>query len=1791
MADTSQPKQLTLKGSEIRDITAPKEAIKSLNFTQEELRGFLASNGDARYSFSDIESTGLGARSHGVTQFSSAKAVAGEKDGDARMELLNVYMLPTKPIFHEYQLAAKWAQEHGKAPPAYNHRLYEYDVDEAALRVTGTKYRRDRDDGPITGMQIEVKDDAGAITKVKTIEEPCESFYRAIPEIEAFIVKDHDLYYNAPFDKPFLREKWLDALAYQHYVQQNPDEERRADALYNNPEAVASDIAKLRSELEKEAETSAALAFLGDSNHWQCLLHGYMAARPSQPSNTLDASFTNLVDSEFEGRKEHDAAEDIAMSAKVAAKLMGADHFNGDIPTFAQLYERVIQRTIPDAQVKADAPYNMPYYADNDVKKRLDSDYGHLHITIPRDKEGKLDDHAAALHDFYVDFDETYRRNTGSPQHIVEMREVNGAVEILVNTNRSKPLSINLLKKLLFFEDAIQMKDRVEAGAAPIHIERINWFDSTAKVDVQLEKDGKVIEDVPLRSLQINLKFLREHCAGAQERGEYLELIKQVTQRKAASQLYLSYDEETQQTHFQIKGNLRGGGVIDIAIPKDEHPLDYGFDVMQQLDRLLKMGALFGVESSQRSFEEEEPEGYDMRGRKEAEGLTFGTSVTLEGRKNEEGDTLSPPPFSLTLSSALGQMVWSHYHHNDPSNDAAITIGEGAQLTRDDEGRVQFTGELDEAFARHPLDIEKEGATKETAEFSRVLADCSWLAYRLEAIPGVSDVTIQADHSGALIFPNGVSTKALMVLHEARVPFSISLSDNNSAPTRITLDMDALMVDAFEYSRDLSRATKDIKVFFSGDPEKLRELNKEKKAKYMRYETDIARLSAALYAGDIAALEMNSKGEMRFSTKRDMADAAQHETPPLRHKFQNLGQDHKGDKLGLRIVTDGDALRVDQSTIKAPLDVPLEVQLKPEENQAIITLLAPMARWMQAMTQGVEGVKVEDITASNATIAKWKFTLDTRQEAHSQLLTKLSALSECYYYLSMIHSQPRFSFTRQKQWQNQAGEQVRALRWGDEALPSLTLTPYGANLTDKAAALYATLDQIRNDLDGNKQSLDTAVREMHGLLVPEMSQGHEAFNTGMRRSLPRAKALDALMALKIEDRFVVMDRITHRCDEVKGALKEYHHLCISFTDEIEKLRGELQELPEAQRSQQNVSEKLTVLNAMHDDVQRMHNAMERMEEAAGTLKAQCYDKQRTNGLARRFIDLELAHLSETVAARVDSVLQSEPKDADAAIKKSLTKWREMMTEEIIHAATNPDHKIVRKKDNKRLETKEERDARRTKEAKNEILGQAVLREIIALLAQDDVIPDDTALTNKRIASELLQHLVPELPLDKKSAQDLVVLCDLKGEEAAKQDAEARLFEHCKGKKQINFAGDMIRATMLASGYRSEQELAAACEHAEINKLGTKEKTNNGEPNEAGWRKVHKNVKATMKRVRALVPDPHRELKAMRALLNKIGNEDEGVIKELNDFERIMLHGVRHMNQALAMLYAEPDVLEAAQGAQSTIKAHQTKWAQAHQASDALLEEGKRTAQQNLEALGLVAANDNLPDSFTIDMEEIVKVPETWAQKLREVLVKPPLSTQVTVEEQTPSSDHAGKSPDTPVQDLPLTPEIEAIEQGILETIKYLKKHPELANLSGIMLSIPLNVPETYREIYKTSVMQLINETTLSFHPEWAEMARCELNEKGELILHAAPAIMPHLLKGLLHHKTALEHLAQDPRAAAPEAPDASDALLGHDESDHAEILTFPEMNSMDYGEPVPHVEAGEHQGLAKLDAPGRCYNS
>ncbi|MBY0354146.1 MAG: hypothetical protein K2Q12_00265 [Rickettsiales bacterium] len=772
----------------ITDITGSGQG--NLKLSQRDLTQMFADG----ISVSDIETTGLNRERNGLTEFGSTKAIA-EKDARGRTRyrqlLFNSFILPLRPEFQDYLKEKALAKKLGEPAPLYNPDLYEYQIDASALNITGTRFTRDGVRGPIIGMELRNPD--GTYRKVDA-----KPFYEIADDVVDFM-NPHDVYYNAPFDKPFLNKQLRDV--YAHRILSGLREGNVAvgepfglkkEALLKIA-ATHTSFTTLRHAFAQQLQLPAKLS-LDNPAQYRCLLYAYLYAQGAGASNRLDDAFRTLVDPAFTERQEHTAQEDILMATKVALALREK---LGGFPSMAELYQRILS--------KADAAITVS--DSTSVDQGMGAAAGDLLITFPR-PASELTGRALDYWNLLADFQEVHRRNARSPRHLRDVDPQTGRVYL--SAERKTPLILTFLKKLMLYERML------EGGP----ITRMLPYDSVGnKIDVMLAPSSQdaaiTIEDTHYGSVRANLPMLAAYPEHAAESIEFIRDLRNAN-RKIGTILLPTPDASPDQNIIVIKTHQRALGDVRIHLPAGYRISDAKDKILQDIQILCQLGMgpeIFGVRVNENESAEEELEGED---------------ATSAHRHGDEAAWLQQSIMlhDDTLRVAITPRLFDVLARQVGIPPDAETLGSLKIIRQMD--HITLEGNLAD-FQRKLGHMEIE--TYEGSAF-RAIRDISWLMHRLKNIAGTTDVVMEGHMATLMQYPH-LSTETLEALYRAGIPFK-AYND------RVRVDFEQLLHDGFYWSNRLARAHQDMQRSIESNSESL---------------PFYGELQKALLQGDISAIE------------------------------------------------------------------------------------------------------------------------------------------------------------------------------------------------------------------------------------------------------------------------------------------------------------------------------------------------------------------------------------------------------------------------------------------------------------------------------------------------------------------------------------------------------------------------------------------------------------------------------------------------------------------------------------------------------------------------------------------------------------------------------------------------------------------------------------------------------------------------------------------------------------------------------------------------------------------------
>lgn len=847
----------------IHDIT--RDANGALRLPPEELARFV----QLGISVSDTETTGLNRERNGLTEIASIRGV--HTDGEDRLKLFHSFILPLKPAYKDYLHQCEDAKAKGKEPPLYDRRLYEYIIEPGALAVTGTQIIRKRKDGPITGLKLDGK------------SVPARPFYEVMEDFLIFTQGgDNDVYYNAPFDRPLLGIQIADVRAHAIALSNiHTDLPLHKDArLSKSVRDMLKEYARTPYEAllprQQQQITAALNAFVDipasytNPALYQCLYYGFLAKCGFGPSNTLDDALRALVDVGHGKRGDHSGIEDVVMAARVGLRLA-----DPGIADMRGLYETLLKKVDPQGHAET-----LTMRKHRNGKEAVEGDIA-LQFSRPLIELGK---DAQRFWQFLAAFKEAPRINSRVPQHVLTLDHTQSRV--VINAERKQPLSLNFLKKCIFFTQLLN---------SPVLYSMLPYDSTGNRIDVVLHEidpntgERQLIEDVHYGSLRANVTFLEAHPA---EAAVYLRLISRLRKTDRSVGMVLLREREGGAVDIVVKGHLRAFGECVMRVPA-------GVDIARALPALeselatqIKLGVIpqvgnYGEAEESSAQEDEDNDSLSTDPSKDRHedkhSSAFVTSHVDEASRR----------MSLTLSDIAFACIASRLGKTGAQllEKGGLTTANGTiNLSRTPENLVQLRGPVD-AFYDF---IEMNSAGEVAEKPSNMIRDASWLLYRLERLPGTYALKIEGDMA-VLDQRDGISVEALGLLYHIGIPFK-------GYGEQIKVDVHQLMKNAFHWSLALSRAQKERKEQMDAALEGRSSSEKG----YQEPQRFLLSVQQALLSGKAQAIEMNERRDCWLLDH----SAAPGEAPVHHPLMKNAN--------GINLVFKGKALTPELSDIKGP---------------------------------------------------------------------------------------------------------------------------------------------------------------------------------------------------------------------------------------------------------------------------------------------------------------------------------------------------------------------------------------------------------------------------------------------------------------------------------------------------------------------------------------------------------------------------------------------------------------------------------------------------------------------------------------------------------------------------------------------------------------------------------------------------------------------------------------------------------------------------------------------------------
>lgn len=799
----------------IQDITDTQSAIR---LTPDEKRQ-AAAGGNC---FSDTETTGRPPQKLGLTEVASQRVVMDAQSGALRHEMFQAHILPWRPQIQDYFAAVNFAKENKLPPPVYDRRKYEYRIDPRALAVTGAEFVREPKDGPITAMKINGK-------RVRAFP-----FYEVKQAFLAFNAQGaKECFYNSQFDARVLADQIADVESYalatanRHQDETTLDDPRLRDAdvlvlkaLQDKPYAELNDFER-REVAEALKPLAEVLSAYTDSSQFHCLMLAYLAEQGFSARNRLDDAHA-AVYPDAPKRAEHKADEDVTMAAQVGLWL--ARQGNGEIPDVRQLFERLVQKADPLASVERLPP--------RDWNERQVA--GDLALKFSAAPEA-MGPQARKLWDFIAAFGkiEDAAPSGGVPRHLLQVDA--GLHRIDLNAERQPPLTLNFLKKLIFFSHL--QDSQVIDTLVPHH-------SAGTVVDVVLKPHGsqpsRTITDVHYASLRANRQFIETHPDRA---ADYLALIAAMRKADPRVGMVLLRERSNGALDIILQGHVKAFGevVIRLApgtpIPSaDEGPQAFA-DLQQRAEDQMRLGAIPHVTGLSVEEEDGDPatladdndeidEQQQLRRSKAPVGLTYDAKAPADEQ------------MQLVVSEAIFTLMALRLHDTPQAMASrgylTTTSGKRIQVVKHvtprEKGQRRDTVQYQMVCARDTfhefVDLRQtltsphtpvnaaasEESTAVGERPSNLIKDASWLLYRLEQIPGTYGLHLEGNMA-VLEQRDGVDVEALGLLQRVGIPYK-------AYGDCIKVDAAQLMKNAFHWSVALSREQKARNAEEDRDPQR-----------------------------------------------------------------------------------------------------------------------------------------------------------------------------------------------------------------------------------------------------------------------------------------------------------------------------------------------------------------------------------------------------------------------------------------------------------------------------------------------------------------------------------------------------------------------------------------------------------------------------------------------------------------------------------------------------------------------------------------------------------------------------------------------------------------------------------------------------------------------------------------------------------------------------------------------------------------------------------------------------------
>jgi hypothetical protein len=710
----------------------------------------------------------------------------GYADSEIRLISLQHFLLPNRPMIHDRDAGLKLPTG------SYTSDLqqaYEYDTSAYALGVTHTELTREKGYGPIQGMKVN-----GA--EVETLP----SF---VPLMESFLLftgtspvgpKQGVAYFNAPFDIPFLRELFVDAMAYQAAKNNEHRQHDLAvhrgigvlDVDYSAESTTPAQRAKIVAHIKKRMLDSGVaqerLAEYFAPARWHCVLQAFRAAHPELGGHTLDA-LMNVAGLAEGDRGAHSAIEDVVLTARGMLHLLEKKTLGQDaLPTMAELAGVILRHSHGDAAVS---------YADNNGRDVI--------IDFPKGERA----HAEAVEHWVRSFNRAKPADPRTPElsprgkrWFSEFREDENGFHIVASGAEKRPLFLSFIKHLGVASQLLDGRypwlSALEANDKPG-----SWVDVTI--------GGEILADVPWNILRRNVAYLHEQPAN--QRSELLGFLRDIAKASDALGGVL-LREENGRRYLRLYGHVRQHGTVDIPWPKEVPLAEARERVFKHLEEATRLGLVPHASRAQLSDSAEDAalDSALEEDTKRPDDVKPFTSTTFDFLKAGDAKAhihreVTPAMFQLFKAAMPPSERGSNFSRTiidtvKFGNHYSISVGKrGDYITLDGPPEA-----FDAYVARRKVDGSYEAIAEKP---TNILTDAGWLLDRLQKIPGVGKDGVEVTARNRIIVhqPLGIGMDALALMHAAQIPY-------RAEEKELRFSAGALMQDAFTYSLAISRTLK-----------------------------------------------------------------------------------------------------------------------------------------------------------------------------------------------------------------------------------------------------------------------------------------------------------------------------------------------------------------------------------------------------------------------------------------------------------------------------------------------------------------------------------------------------------------------------------------------------------------------------------------------------------------------------------------------------------------------------------------------------------------------------------------------------------------------------------------------------------------------------------------------------------------------------------------------------------------------------------------------------------------------